>query len=173
MNKSAVFIARAALAVVLFASAMPAEAAGLQLSPRVEYALTTDFPGLFRGDLQLEFVSTIATRTSWAVRAGYFKHRQASSLKYDDGRGRWEIGFRWRAYLVQDAPHWLFLGVGWNNRPQDTQVTPLAELGFSLNAKPVSVTALGFYGYELYLKARPGFQSAWVKGFEVRAGVCF
>lgn len=173
MKRTTIIQAGAALLLALAASTVPARAAGIQFLPKVEYHLTADILGLSRGDLQLEFSSIIAPRTAWAVRAGYFQHTQAAGKKYSDGQGRWEVGFRWRAYLLQDAPHWLFLGVGWNNRPEDAQVTPLAELGFSLNIRPLSVTVLGFYGYEYYMKTRPEFQSGWVKGFEIRAGVCF
>ena len=173
MTRTKIILTAAVIGLALTVWAAPARGDGSLFVPRVEYHLTADILGLVQGDYQIEFTSVIAPRTAWAARVGYVRHRQGSAQLYDDGGRRWEIGFRWRAFFLQDAPHWLFLGVGWNNRPQDTQITPLAELGFSLYVKPFAVTALGFYGYEFYLKTRAGLQSMWVKGIELRAGLAF
>jgi len=143
------------------------------LAPRVDYFLTTDLLKLADGDYQAEFGNVLSARTSWTIRVGYYKHRQFSSQTYEDGQGRYELGFRWRTHLLQSAPHWLFVGLGWNNRPQDGMATPLAELGFSLNIRPLTLMILGSYGYEVYLNETPGLDPRWVGGLEIRAGLCF
>ncbi len=143
------------------------------LAPRVHYFLTTDLVRLADGDYQAELGNVLSTRTSWTVRIGYYKHRQFSSQTYEDGKGRYELGFRWRMHLLRSAPHWLFLGLGWNNRPQDGMAMPLAELGFSLNIRPLTLMVLGSYGYEVYLNETPGLEPRWVGGLEIRAGFCY
>jgi len=165
----------AGLLVLLSVTAASAQTAALSnfFVPRVEYALTADIPQLLDGEYQVEFTSMLTLHTAWAVKAGYFRRRQGTDEHYADGKGRWEIGFRWRYYLIQRAPHWLFLGIGWNNRPQDAQITPLGEAGFTLNIRPLSFTVMGTYGYEFYLKQSPDFEPHWVTGFELRAGFCF
>jgi len=174
MRKTIVLIP-AGLLVLLSVTAASAQTAARPdiLVPWIEYALTTDIPQLLDAEYQVEFTSMLTVRTAWAVKAGYFKHRQGTDNHYADGKGRWDIGFRWRYYLIQRAPHWLFLGFGWNNRPQDAQITPLGEAGFTLNIRPLSFTVMGTYGYEFYLKQSPEFEPRWVKGFELRAGICF
>lgn len=174
MKKIAVILPAGLMVLVWAAAALALTAAPADiLVPRIEYALTTDIPQLLAGDYQVEFTSMLSLHTAWAVKAGFFKRRQGTDEPYADGKGRWDIGFRWRYYLVQRAPHWLFLGVGWNNRPQDGQITPLGEAGFTLNIRPLSFTVMGTYGYEFYLKQSPDFEPHWVKGLELRAGFCF
>ena len=174
VRKSTVFIPAGILVFFIVAAASAQTSAPPNiLVPRIEYALTIDIPQLLDGEYQVEFTSMLTLRTAWAVKAGYFKHLQGTDEHYTDGKGRWDIGFRWRYYLIQRAPHWLFLGIGWNNRPQDAQITPLGEAGFTLNILPLSFTVMGTYGYEFYLKQSADFVPLWVKGLELRAGVCF
>lgn len=154
-------------------SAAPGRAeAAFSVQP-VEYVLTTDILMLSRGDLQVEFSSILTRRSAWAIRIGYFKHIRATSQPYADGRGRWEVGFRWRFFLLQHAPHWLFIGLGWDNRPQDGEAAPLGEAGFALHYKPLTVMTLGYYGYKFYFKTTPGFENKAFGGFEARVGLCF
>lgn len=171
-------ISRAAVLGILFSlvgafSAPPARGAIYSYSA-VEYFLTADIVALTRGDYEVEFGSILTHNSAWAVRAGYFKHYPGSeATPYSDGKGRWGIGFRWRYYLLQHSPHLIFLGVGWDNRPQDAEALPLGEAGVALHFKPLSVMALGYYGYEFYLKSQGLTPNRWISGFEVRAGLCF
>jgi hypothetical protein len=161
-------------AAVLSAVRPPlARGAAGPLAPRVEYFLTADALGLFRGDYSVEFSSILSPHSAWAVRLGYFKHRPGSSDLYDNDERHWEVGFSWRLYLLQRSPNWLFVGLGWNNRPQDAELTALGEAGFNLHLKPLSFGAVFSYGYELYFKSGPDRQNRWLNGFELRAGLSF
>lgn len=142
----------------------------------INYAVTADVLWLADGDYGFELASTLSARSSWAVRFGYTKHREGQGGPgdaYHDGKGRWYLGFRWRAYYPARAPHLLFISLGWDNRPQDNLVTPLVDAGVTLNLKPLTVTALYSVGYEIYVRSRSSWSSRWVHGPEIRAGFCF
>ena len=141
----------------------------------VGYSLTTDLLWLANGDFQLELASTLSARSVWSVRFGYTTHRAGSGKigdKYANGKGRWAIGFRYRHYLLARAPHLLFVGVGYDNRPQDNMIGPLVELGATVNIKPATVSLLYAAGYEFYLYNSP-YDQRFVHGPEVRIGICF
>lgn len=169
--RAALILAFVFVGVAVAAAPVRAEG-GFSVQP-VEYVFTTDIPMPSRGDYQVEFSSILTRQTAWGVRIGYFKHVRATNQLYADGKSRWEVGFRWRFFPLRHSPHWLFFGVGWDNRPQDGEAAPLGEVGFAFHYKPLSVMALGYYGYKLYFKTTPGFKNEAFSGFEARVGFCF
>ncbi len=142
----------------------------------VDYGVTADVLWLADKDFGFELASTLSARSVWTVRFGFTKHREGQGGPgdaYSDGKGRWYLGFRYRAYIPARAPHLVWLGVGWDNRPQDNLITPLLEAGASLNFKPLTVSILYAVGYEIYVRSRASWTSRWVHGPEIRAGFCF
>jgi hypothetical protein len=145
------------------------------LTAPIDYGLTTDFVWLAHNDFQLELASTLSARSVWTARFGYTHHRAGQGgigEKYGNNKGRWYLGFRWRGYLLARAPHLLFIGVGWDNRPQDSMIAPMAEVGATVSFKPATLTLLYSAGYELYIK-HAGYDSRFVHGPELRLGICF
>ncbi len=161
----------AALAAALLVAPAPARA-GLSLQA-VEYVLTTDVVRLLRGDYGLEFSSILTSRSSWAVRLAMARTLPGSSEVYPDEQRKWDIGIRYRYFPLGHSPHLLFLGVGWDNRIQDSLVIPQGELGFAIHIKPASVMVIGSYGYSVYLGSKTGVKNEWLKGIEARVGFCF
>jgi len=144
-------------------------------SAPVGYSLTTDLLWLANKDFQLELASTLSARSVWTVRFGYTTHRAGSGKigeKYANGKGHWYLGFRYRHYLLARAPHLLFVGIGYDNRPQDNMIAPCAEIGATVNLKPVTLSLLYAAGYEFYLYYTV-YDKRFVHGPELRIGVCF
>jgi hypothetical protein len=145
------------------------------LTAPINYGITTDILWLANKDIQFELASTLSSRSVWTARFGYTYHRAGQGgigEKYANNKGRWYLGFRWRGYLLSRAPHLVFIGLGWDNRPQDAMIAPMAELGATLSLKPVTVTLLYAAGYELYIR-NAGYNSRFVHGPELRVGFCF
>ena len=163
------------LTAVVIASLLvrPAPArAGLSF-PAVEYVMTTDVVRLLRGDYGLEFSSILNSRASWGVRLAMSRTLPGSTAVYPDGQRKWDIGIRYRYYPLGHSPHLLFLGVGWDNRIQDSLIIPQGELGLAIHIKPASIMVIGSYGYSVYLGSKTGVKNEWLKGIEARVGFCF
>ncbi|HEX9903282.1 MAG TPA: hypothetical protein VGB72_10530 [Acidobacteriota bacterium] len=145
------------------------------LTAPIDYGLTTDILWLANKDIQFELASTLSSRSVWTARFGYTTHRAGQGgigEKYGNNKGRWYLGFRWRGYLLARAPHLLFIGAGWDNRPQDSMIAPMAEVGATVSLKPATITLLYSAGYEFYIK-HAGYDSRFVHGPELRVGICF
>ncbi len=151
----------------------PAPARAAWSFPAVEYMLTTDVVRLFQGDYGLEFGSILNSRASWAVRLAMARTLPGSTEVYPDGKRKWDIGIRWRFFPLGHSPHLLFLGLGWDNRIQDSLVIPKGELGMAIHIKPATVMVLGSYGYSVYVGSKTGVKNSWIKGIEARVGICF
>ncbi|MBN1271301.1 MAG: hypothetical protein JXB26_03430 [Candidatus Aminicenantes bacterium] len=137
----------------------------------VDYAFTTDVLEIIDEDyFQVEFFSVLSHNSGWSARVGYYRHLEDSDQVYADGKRHWELGFRWRFFFIQRAPNLFFLGIGFDNRPEDSTITPTAEAGVNLCIKPVILSVIGFAGYELHWE---GSGHRWIKGIEARAGICF
>jgi hypothetical protein len=160
-------------ALVASLLARPTPAPGALSFPAVEYMLTTDIVRLAGGDYGLEFSSILTSRSSWAIRVGLARHRVGSTEVYPEGKREWDIGARWRFFPLGHSPHLLFLGLGWDNRVQDSLIIPTGELGFALHIKPATVMVIGTYGYSVYLGSKTGVENEWLKGIEARVGICF
>ena len=138
----------------------------------IDYAFTTDILEIIDEDYGVEFMSVLSHNAVWNARIGYYKHLEDSDATYAEGKRHWEIGFRWRYFLVERAPNLLFFGFGFDNRPQDNSITPTGEVGLNICIKPVIVSVIGFYGYQLHWGGDK--ENRWVgPGIEVRAGFCF
>lgn len=135
------------------------------------FALTTDILELADKDYQVEFSTINRNRTSFSVRLGYYRHLEDSKDTYPGDERRWELGARWRYFFASNAPNLVFFGSGFDNRPQDNSVTPMVELGVNVCFKPIILSFIGFTGYEI--KWRQTDANRWVKGVEIRAGLCF
>lgn len=153
---------------LLVFSVQPASAWNFSL---VDYAFTMDILEIIDDDyLQVEFFSVLSHNSAWAARVGYYRHLEDSDLVYGGGKRHWELGFRWRFFPVQRAPNLVFLGIGFDNRPEDNSITPTAEAGVNLCIKPFILSIIGFAGYELHWNDG---DNRFVKGIEARAGICF
>jgi len=138
----------------------------------VHFALTTDVLELIEEDYQAEFMHYISAKSAFSVRLGYYRTIEDSDDTYGGDTRRWELGGRWRYDLVDIMPNFLlFAGIGFDNRPQDVTVTPLAELGSYFFLKPLFVMVVGFGGYEIDVNNTDN--SRFVKGIELRVGIGF
>ena len=137
----------------------------------VSYLLTTDILEITDEDYGLQFEYVLTWDTSFTIRIGYYRTLEDSNDVYGNDARHWEIGSRYRWYALDNAPHLLFLGVGFDNRPQDNTVTPLGEIGVQLNLKPFTASIVGFGGYEWHYKRSSA--DRFVTGVELRAGFCF
>ncbi|MCK4337904.1 MAG: hypothetical protein KAX11_08165 [Candidatus Aminicenantes bacterium] len=137
----------------------------------VKFLFTTDILEILDKDYQLQFEYVLGSNTSFTMRVGYYRTLEDSNNIYANNVHHWEIGSRYRWFALDNAPHLLFLGVGFDNRPQDNTVTPLGEIGIQLNLKPLTASLVGFGGYEWHWKNSSA--NRWVKGIEIRAGICF
>lgn len=135
------------------------------------FSLTTDILELTDKDYQAELSLINRNKTSFSVRLGSYRTIEDSANKYPGDERRWELGARWRYFLTGNAPNLVFFGFGFDNRPEDSNVTPTVELGVNLCLKPIIVSLIGFTGYEV--KWQQSKANRWVKGIEVRAGLCF
>lgn len=139
--------------------------------PPVHFSITTDILELIDKDYQLEVMYYTSTKSAFSVRVGYYRTIEDSNDVYENDDRHWELGGRWRLFLMDRAPNLLFVGLGFDNRPQDNTITPLGEVGFNVALKPIIVSVVVFGGYELHF-----FDSGtnrFVKGVELRAGVGF
>jgi len=144
--------------------------------PMFNFALTTDILELIDQDYQIEFMYYTSSKSAFAVRLGYYKTiedppDEDGREQYAEDDRHWELGGRWRVFLLDSAPNLLFVGVGFDNRPQDNTITPLGEIGFNLSFKPIIVSLVGFGGYEIHVYDSD--DDRFVKGVELRAGVRF
>jgi len=139
--------------------------------PPIHFALTTDILELIDEDYQLELMYYTSSKSAFSVRLGYYRTIEDSDDVYADDERHWELGGRWRLFLMDRAPNLLFLGVGFDNRPQDNTITPLGEAGFNLALKPIILSIVGFGGYEIHVYDTD--DSRFVKGIELRAGIGF
>ncbi|MBE0460269.1 MAG: hypothetical protein IBX60_01350 [Candidatus Aminicenantes bacterium] len=137
----------------------------------VSYSFTTDFLELLDKDYQGEFMIVAGFRSAYAVRIGYYQYLEDSTEKYSGDKRHWELGFRWRNFLMEAAPHLISLGVGFDTRPEDNIVTPTGEIGFNLCPEPITIGIIGFVGHEIDWKNSD--KNRWVKGVELRVGFCF
>ena len=135
------------------------------------FMISTDIIELFDEDYQIEFVNFGRSRSAFAVRVGSYRTIEASENVYPGDERRWEIGARWRYFLTNQAPNLIFFGTGFDNRPEDSTVTPIGELGINVLFKPLAVSLIGFYGYEVHW--RHSEANRWLGGVEIRAGFCF
>lgn len=139
--------------------------------PPVHFAITTDILELIDKDYQLEVMYYTSTKSAFSVRVGYYRTLEDSNDVYANDDRHWELGGRWRLFLMDRAPNLLFAGLGFDNRPQDNTITPLGEVGFNVALKPIIVSVVGFGGYEFHVYDSDG--NRFVKGIELRAGVGF
>jgi len=138
----------------------------------VHWALTTDVIELLDEDYQAEFLAYITAKSSFAVRIGYYRTIEYSDRTYGGTERRWELGGRWRYDLVDIMPNFLiFAGAGFDNRPEDRTVTPLAEVGSYFFLKPLFVMVVGFGGYEIEVTDSSKNRDVW--GIEARIGFGF
>lgn len=134
-------------------------------------AFTTDVIELLQQEYGIEMMYVTSLRTSFAARLGSYRHLENSERMYPDDQRRWELGGRWRRFLLDAAPNLLFVGFGFDNRPKDSSVTPLGEIGINLNRSFLCVSMIAFAGYELHLQGVEG--DRWVAGIELRTGITF
>ncbi|MGM0465265.1 MAG: hypothetical protein ACQERH_02395 [Acidobacteriota bacterium] len=139
--------------------------------PPVHFSITTDILELIDKDYQLEVMYYTSTKSAFSVRVGYYRTIEDSNDVYANDDRHWELGGRWRLFLMDRAPNLLFVGLGFDNRPQDNTITPLGEVGFNVVLKPIIVSVVGFGGYEFHVYDSDG--NRFVKGIELRAGVGF
>ncbi|MFO7980409.1 MAG: hypothetical protein R6V00_06190 [Candidatus Aminicenantes bacterium] len=139
--------------------------------PPVHFSITTDILELIDKDYQLEVMYYTSTKSAFSVRVGYYRTIEDSNDVYANDDRHWELGGRWRLFLMDRAPNLLFVGLGFDNRPQDNTITPLGEVGFNVTLKPIIVSVVGFGGYEFHVYDSDG--NRFVKGIELRAGVGF
>jgi len=137
----------------------------------VRFALTTDILELKDKDYQVELTTVNRNNTSFSVRFGSYRNIEDSESQYPGEERRWELGARWRHFFTANAPNLVFFGTGFDNRPQDNTITPTVELGINVCFKPIILSLVGFTGYEI--KWRESEANRWVRGVEVRAGLCF
>lgn len=137
----------------------------------VSYVITTDILEILDRDYHLQFEYVLSSHTSFTIRLGNYRTLEDSNLIYANGARNWEIGSRYRWFILDTAPHLLFIGMGFDNRPQDNSVTPTGELGVQICLKPFTASLVGFSGYQWHYRSASG--NRWVKGIELRAGVCF
>ncbi len=163
MNKLAVVT----ILVLFIGSSLPC----LSRDGSVSYALTTDILELMDEDFQAEFMIVTSGGSTMAFRLGYYRHLEDSKSVYSGDTRHWELGGRWRHFLMDTAPNLLFLGLGFDNRPQDNTITPLGEIGFNFAYRPMVVSIVAFGGYEIHVRNSNGHR--FVKGIELRAGFGF
>lgn len=135
------------------------------------FTLSTDIFELLDEDIQGEFSYITSFRSSFAFRLGYYRTIEDSDEKYPGDTRRWELGGRWRQFLMDVAPNLLFIGIGFDNRPKDNTITPLGEIGFNFAYKPLIVSAVLFWGYQINFNDSDANRT--VKGIEFRAGLAF
>lgn len=134
-------------------------------------SFTTDVIELLQQEYGVEMMYVTSLRTSFAARLGSYRYLEDSDRMYPEGQRRWELGGRWRRFLLDTAPNLLFVGFGFDNRPKDSSVTPLGEIGVNLNYSLICVSLVAFAGYELHLQGVEG--DRWVTGIELRTGITF
>ncbi|MBD3412970.1 MAG: hypothetical protein GF421_00870 [Candidatus Aminicenantes bacterium] len=144
--------------------------------PPVHFAFTTDILEIIDEDYQIEVMYYTSWKSAFSVRLGYYRTienppNEEGLEVYADGDRHWELGGRWRLFLLDRAPNMLFVGAGFDNRPQDNTITPLGEVGFNLVFKPIILSVVGFGGYEIYVYESDN--NRFVTGIELRAGVGF
>jgi len=137
----------------------------------VTYTLTTDILEILDKDIQGEFQYVLGRGSTFAVRLGTYRNLEDSDSVYAMKKRHWELGARWRKFLVAPAPQLLFFGLGFDNRPQDSTVTPTGELGVGFNFSPLAASAIVFGGYEMHWNDWDA--NRWVKGLELRVGFSF
>ena len=134
-------------------------------------AFTTDMIELLQQEYGIEMMYITSLRTSFAARLGSYRRLEDSEQTYPGDHRHWEIGGRWRTFLLDTAPNLLFIGFGFDNRPKDSSLTPLGEVGVNLNASFFCASLIAFGGYELHLQGVGG--DRWVTGIELRTGITF
>jgi hypothetical protein len=139
----------------------------------VHWALTTDILELIEEEIQAEFLHYITAKSFFAVRLGYYKATEGpDGEEYGGDTRHWELGGRWRYDLVDLTPNFIiFAGIGFDNRPQDRTVTPLAEIGSYYFFKPIFAMVVGFGGYEI--DVTDSDENREVYGIELRVGIGF
>jgi hypothetical protein len=139
----------------------------------VHWALTTDILELIDEEIQAEFMHYITAKSFFAVRLGYYRETESpDGTKYSGDTRHWELGGRWRYDLVDITPNFLiFAGIGFDNRPEDRTVTPLAEIGSYYFFKPIFAMVVGFGGYEI--NVTDSDKNREVYGIELRVGIGF
>jgi hypothetical protein len=138
----------------------------------VRYIVNTDVLEILDKDIQGEFQYIIGRQSTFAFRLGYYRTLEGNEGNvYPDLKRHWELGARWRRHPFTPAPHFLFVGLGFDNRPQDNTVSPTGELGANLVLRPLTVTVLGFAAYEIHWKNSD--DNWWVYGVELRVGFAF
>lgn len=138
----------------------------------VRYIVNTDVLELRTKDIQGEFQYVIGRWSTFAFRLGYYRTLEGEEDNfYPDRKRHWELGARWRRHLFSPAPHFLFVGLGFDNRPQDNTVSPTGELGVNLVLRPFAFTVLGFAAYEIHWKNMD--DNWWIYGLELRVGFAF
>lgn len=137
----------------------------------IHFTLTTDILELLDEDIQGEFSYITSTHSTFSFRLGYYRTIEDSDGMYPGDTRRWELGGRWRQFLIDDAPDLLFIGIGFDNRPKDNTITPIGEIGFNFAFKPIVVSVVLFGGYEININ--DSNSSRTVKGIELRAGFGF
>ena len=138
---------------------------------KIHFILTTDILEILDEDIQGEISYITSTRSTFAFRLGYYRTIEDSDGIYPGDTRRWELGGRWRQFLIDAAPNLLFLGIGFDNRPKDNTITPLGEIGFNYTFKPIVVSVVLFGGYEVNINDSNANRT--VKGIEIRAGLGF
>ncbi|MBU4202411.1 MAG: DUF3575 domain-containing protein [Acidobacteria bacterium] len=156
------------LFIVLILAPLTSQAISLR---GANYLFTTDILEILDSDFQLEFEYVLNSNWSFTMRAGYYRHLEDSEAVYANNKRHWEIGARYRFYPIDTPPNLLFLGIGFDNRPQDNTITPTAEIGFQVPLRPIVFSVVGFGGFEWHFKNAPA--NRWVTGVELRAGICF
>jgi len=139
--------------------------------PRIRFAITTDILELIDEDYQMEFMYLTALNSAFSFRVGYYRTIEDSDDVYVNEERHWELGGRWRLFLMDRAPNLLFVGAGFDNRPQDNTITPLGEFGFNFAFRPIILSIVGFGGYEIHFFGSG--DNRFVKGVELRAGIGF
>ncbi len=134
----------------------------------VHFAVTSDILEILDQDYQGEIMYVTTYRSAFAFRLGYYRTIEDSKDTYPGNTRHWELGGRWRYFLVDTAPNLLFIGAGFDNRPKINTITPLGELGFNFTFKPFIIGIIAFGGYEVHVYNSDA--NRFVKGIEIRVG---
>jgi len=142
----------------------------------IQFSVTTDILELIDNDYQFEFMYFTSLNSAFSIRLGHYRTIEdppdkEGRKKYAGNDRHWELGGRWRFFLLDRAPNLLFFGVGFDNRPWDNTITPLGEAGFNLALRPILLSVVGFGGYEIHFFGSG--TNRFVKGVELRAGIGF
>lgn len=144
--------------------------------PYVKFTVTTDIFELIDKDYQFEFMLLTSRKSAFSIRLGHYRTiedppDEEGREKYAGDDRHYELGGRWRLFLLGRAPNLLFLGAGFDNRPWDNTITPLGEVGFNVILRPLVLSVVGFGGYEVHFYGSG--ENRYVKGVELRAGIGF